>query len=984
MIFEHSDQARIFGVPPGADFPVALVSGLIKKTKNLPPENLARVELFVNTRRMQRRVMSLLQSGGPRLLPKIRLVTELSQQYEPSLSSQPVSQLRRRFELINLISALLDKEPELAPRTALFDLADSLALLLDEMNDEKVTIADIAALDVSDRSGHWERSQKFLKIIGEFSMLDTDCIPDANARQRIVIDALAQRWAMKTPEHPIIIAGSTGSRGSTAKLMAMVANLPQGAVVLPGYDFDLPQDVWENLKDPKISEVHPQYRLGKVSQNVGIGNHQVLPWNGDVTPPVPDRNRLISLAMRPAPVTNQWMLEGPNLQNIGPATENMTLIEAPSVRTEAMTIALIMREAAENNQTAALVTPDKVLSRRVRAALDRWRIEPDISAGDPLDTTAPGRLFRHVADMFGRPMSGEDLLILLKHPLVNFSGSERRQHLTWTRELELFLRRSGPAFPNGSDFDKWTESREYPPEQISWLNWILNVLERLSTVGEQPMSDHIKTHLEICCALAAGPDDVSAEYLWDAPAGIEMQRVVSEILLEATIVGKLRPRDYGNLFLAVLRRYEVRDPVRPHPDIMIWGTLEARVQGADLVILGGLNENTWPQAPSPDPWLNREMRHAVGLLLPERQIGLSAHDFQQAVAAKNVVLSRSVRDDEAPSVPSRWLSRITNLMEGISTESAQALENMRERGQDWLRQLAALETPKQQKPEPRPAPAPPVGTRPKSLPVTAITRLIRDPYAIYARNILKLFVLDPLRRQPDARLRGIALHRVLEKFIGDDVSPIDIVSSRLKLMEITDQVFAADVPWADAQILWKSRFEKIMDKFLSDEIDRRNRGKPFLLEAKGSFWIPDLDFTLTAIADRIDMTPDGRYIVYDYKSGKIPTAPEMEHFEKQLMLEAMMLEFGAFKGAHRATVDEVAHIGLGSDPGFKRHTLDPDTTKKIRGEFYEFISQFGNPDQGYSSRRAVANLRFAGDYDHLARFGEWDDSQVPTVTRVGI
>ncbi len=982
-VFEPSKHPRIFACSPGVDFPKDLVEGLLARLQGRPPNHLARVEIFVNTRRMQRRIWRLFDEGPARLLPRIRLVTDLAGDPVDGALPAAVSPLRRRLELSQLIARLLDKEPDLAPRSALFDLSDSLALLLDEMHDEAVTPADIQALDVTDRSGHWQRSQKFLSIVGQFFDTGNEQAPDQTARQRHVVEQLVSNWRVAPPTHPVIIAGSTGSRGSTSMLMQAVARLPQGAVVLPGFDFDLPASVWDQMDNPILSEDHPQFRLYQVMALSGIGNTKVLPWHKGSAPPAPFRNKLISLALRPAPVTSQWMLEGPKLSGISEGTRNMALVEAPSERVEAVAIALALRKAAENGRSAALVTPDRMLTRRVHAALDRWRIEPDVSVGEPLDQTAPGRLLRHVAELFGKPLTSEALLILLKHPIVNSGGLDRGPHLRWTRELELNFRRFGPPFPTRGDILDWAAKGQDKPDRLNWAIWVTDTVCGHEGIDQYKLEDHLAHHLATARALAAGPENEGAGQLWDGPAGAEATKTIKDLTREAPHGGTIGVRDYVTLFHGVLKRGEVRDPVRPQPNIMIWGTLEARVQGADLVILGGLNDGTWPELPTPDPWLNREMRHKAGLLVPERRIGLSAHDFQQAIAAKEVIVTRSVRDAETQTVPSRWLNRLTNLMEGMSAEGQAALNEMRSRGQEWLDMVAALEKSGRRDPIPRPSPMPPVEARPKSLSVTAISRLIRDPYAIYAQYILRLNQLDPLRQNPDAPLRGTVLHMVLETFIRDADMSLDPSSLKAQLLAITDTVLADEAPWPAARVLWRSKMERVADVFLHDEVTRLSLAEPVGLERQGALWFGDLDFTLKAKADRIDQTPDGRYIVYDYKTGTPPTKKQLQYFDKQLLLEALMAEVGAFKSLDAAQVVQVAHIGLGAKPKFDPVTLEPGDVQKIRAELLELITKYQSRQRGYTSRRAMVEMRFEGDFDHLARFGEWDETQPPEPLEVG-
>ena len=240
-MFEPTETPRVFGMPAGADFATTLVNGLQALGAGLAPLDWARVEVFVNTSRTQRRIRSVFDAGPARLLPRIRLITDLANDPTVDVGQLAISPLRRRLELSQLVAALLDNDPTLAPRSALYDLSDSLATLMEEMHGEGVDPAVFDTLNVADESGHWDRALKFLQIATQY--FDTDAAPDKELRQRRVVTALSEKWADNPPDHPIIVAGSTGSRGATSLLMQAVAKLPQGAVILPGFDNDLPADV---------------------------------------------------------------------------------------------------------------------------------------------------------------------------------------------------------------------------------------------------------------------------------------------------------------------------------------------------------------------------------------------------------------------------------------------------------------------------------------------------------------------------------------------------------------------------------------------------------------------------------------------------------------------------------------------------------------------------------------------------------------------
>ncbi|GKY86483.1 double-strand break repair protein AddB [Sinisalibacter aestuarii] len=978
-MFEHDDRPRLFALPPGVDFPRAVAEGLRARFAGQPPEALARVSLFVNTRRMQRRLSELFDEGPALLLPRIRLVTDLGQDAAFADLPPAVSPLRRRLELASLVARLLDAQPDLAPRAAIYDLADSLAALMDEMQGEGVSPEAIRALDVSDISGHWQRSLTFLGAVEAFFGEASEEPPDLEARQRRVIERLVAGWERDPPKDPVIVAGSTGSRGATQMLMRAVARLPQGAVILPGFDFDMPAPVWAALDDALAAEDHPQFRFARLMQALEIGPDRVRRWS-DHPPPNPRRNALVSLALRPAPVTDQWQVEGPGFAGIDTASDGMTLVEAPSPRAEASAIALILRHAAETGTEAALISPDRTLTRQVTAALDRWRIEPDDSAGRPLPLTAPGRFLRHIAEMTGTTITGPALVALLKHPLTSTGGGARNDHLRLSRDLELEALRDSMPYPTRAALLRWAGEKG---ERLAWVAWLSDVLDELARAGTRPLADHVAQTLALAERIAAGPGGEGAGGLWDKPAGREAKRITDELQREAPHGGSFSQADYRDLFASVLNKGEVRNPVQPHPGIRIWGTLEARVQGVELVILGGLNEGTWPETPPPDPWMNRKMRHDAGLLLPERRIGLSAHDFQQAIGAGRVVLTRAIRDAESQTVPSRWINRLVNLMSGMSAEGEAALAAMRDRGRDWLDKAALLDEAVPVPPAPRPSPRPPVEARPRQLSVTRVTTLVRDPYAVYADKVLRLRPLRPLHQSPDAPLRGTILHRVMERFVKETPAGEAPKDGHARLMTTAEEVLEADAPWPAARVLWLARLARVADQFLAGEAERRSRATPVEYEIRGRLEFDTLGFALTGTADRIDRDEAGALYIYDYKTGHIPTEAEREHIDKQLYLEAVMARAGAFDKLAAGRVAEVAYIGLGAMPKFERISIGDEDIFATRDELVALIGKYMHRAQGYTARRLAETQRFAGDYDHLSRYGEWDHSTPATPEEVG-
>jgi ATP-dependent helicase/nuclease subunit B len=975
-LFASQDSARVFALPPGTDFASALVAGLDARLAGQEPEAAARVTIWVNTRRAGRALAQALAATGPRLLPRIRALAELSADpLAPLDLAPPVPALRRKLDLARLVARLIEAEPGLAAETAAFDLADSLAELLDEMQGEGADPAALARLDAAEHAAHWQRSLRFLDLVTGYA--GAVASPDGQGRLRAVAEAWAASWATDPPPDPVIVAGSTGSRAATRAFMAAIARLPQGALVLPGFDFDLPAPVWDRLAAPGGAGAdHPQHGFRRLAAALGFDPTRVPRWT-EAPPPAPERNALVSLALRPAPVTDQWRRDGTGLAGtLACAAAGLTWLEAPGPRAEARTIAFALREAAQSATRAALVTPDRSLARRVAAELDRWRLIPDDSAGRPLGLTPPGVLLRLLADLAVIPPGPAELLVLLKHPLVNSAPGARRLHNDLIERLEIReLRREPRPILDWDALAAWAADRGDPAP--AWIAWLRRAL------APPPDPATLETlaawHRNAAEALAAGPAEAPNHALWGKDAGAAARAMLDEIAAEAAGYGPIAPAAFRALILSQLAGRDVpEEAVVTDPGIAIWGTLEARVQSAELVILAGLNEGTWPNQPGADPWLNRAMRAELGLTSPERRIGLAAHDFQQAMGAPRVVVSRATRDAEAPTVASRWLMRLENLLNGLGPEGRDALAAARSRGRMLLDRAAQLDRPPSRiPPARRPAPRPPAAARPAELSVTQLETLVRDPYAIYARHVLKLRKLDPAGRAPDALLRGSALHEALDAFVTATESGLPPDATAAYAQAVADALDAT-VPWPATRALWTARLTRVADWFVAEERTRRARGAPAAREVRGRRPLDAVPepFTVTAKADRIDRTRDGSYAIYDYKSGGVPSDREARAFHLQLPLEGAIAAAGGFDGLPPGPPAHLELIGLNKRES-RLLPADPAAIAEAWARLAELVAHYQAPEHGFVARLRPQRITYASDYDHLARYGEWGDGDEP-------
>jgi ATP-dependent helicase/nuclease subunit B len=985
-MFEPSDSPRIFAIPVGCDFLRTFVQGLRQRNADLPPEALGRVEIFVNTQRMARRLKEILIDDGALLLPKIRVITEIANHPRlPILLPKPVSKLRRQLILAQLVGKLLDADNTLAPQSAKYDLAESLSGLLDEMQGEGIAIQTLSGISVEDQSGHWKRSLEFLNILASY--WDNDSPIDAQDRQRNAALGFARSWVVSPPQHPILAIGSTGSRGETALFLRAVAALPQGAIVLPGLDRALKQNDWDALTAADTPVDNPQSTLAGFCKSAGVSLSQIADWT--VQRPVNTaRNALVSLALRPAPFTDQWLDDGPRLVPLlKEAVAGLSLVQADSPKEEAMALALRLRAAAEAGQRAVLITPDRVLTRRVTAVLQRWNILPDDSAGRPLHLTPPGIFLRMIAGCMGSRLTPLDMVALLKHPLSD-SGTPDGTSRRFAHEYERSKLRGGAPFVDFDNIRDWADKDVNDPQRRVWADWVVRCLAPFESITNGDLAAFLTAHLLAAETLAAGPIAAENHGLWLKENGKSAAGVFAKLADEVDVAGGLSVADYQALFANVMKGVTVREAIASHPLIAIWGTLEARVESADLVILGGLNDTVWPGVENPDPWLNRSMRAQIGLPTPERLIGLSAHDFQQGCGAAQLIISRSIRDGDSPTVPSRWIVRLLNLLNGLGAEGEAAVRDVVAKGHEWLTYARLVDRPQKPVPTaPRPAPVPPAHARLKQLSVTQVERLIRDPYAIYAQKILQLKKLDPLGREPDALIRGIALHAVVERFVTTwpDTLPED---ARTALLSVAEEALQDEVPWPALQRIWLARLARIAGWFVAGEHERRGQARIVGQEVQGERRIAELDFTLTAKADRIDQDADGGLIIYDYKSGSPPSKDEIKYFKKQLHLEAAIVAEGGFDGVPQGIPVAWEYIGLsGSGQETAGKTLREPTSVEeaelVWRELTELVSAYRNPAKGFPARPRMQKMGFSYEYDHLARKGEWEESDAPVDIPVG-
>lgn len=962
-----AERRRVCNIPAHRSFVDALAAGLMREHEGAA---LARLTVLLPNRRAIRALTEAFVrlSGGGLLLPRMLPIGDIGEaealgSFDGVLALESelppaADAFERRMLLMPLVARWQKRTGRSSAAVETLRLVDALAATLDQLELEDV---DPARLEESggDLGEHWNKTAVFLSIVvREWPRILATLGKMGRVRRRqALLRGIAARWGAAPPARHIVAAGMAGADPAAAALLAAIAAMPTGSVVLPGLDSATAD--WDALAG---FPSHPQASLHQMLARMGIARGEVLPWPylSDRDGP-PERSDAIASALALPASTANWP----------PASmfAGLKVAETANPAEEAAVIALAMRRQLETpGASAALVTPDRGLARRVAAQLGRWDIEVDDTAGTPLARTPAGTLTGAAIGAGAHGFAPVALLALLKHPLAGPEDpAERLAWLDDVRRLDLALRGVRPA-PGLKGIA--ARIRNLPPRAMSADDaarlkaWWKAVVPRL-----RPLESLMKSPARLDAgadALRAFVDDLSGGRVWRGPAGRAAADLIAALIAHGASAGKIPPADLPALFGAMANDVAVRPAFGRHPRLAIYGLLEARLQRADLMVLGGLNEGVWPAADSFDPWLPPALRRRLGLPETERAAGLAAHDFTGGAGAPAVLLTRARRDASAPTVPSRLWLRLT-AFSGGRLESDDAL----------LGAARALDVRTPVPPAAPPKPAPPAALRPKRISVTAVDRLRADPFSFYAQTMLRLDILDPLDADPSAADKGTLVHAMLERLIGDG----GLFDSDARARVVDDILRRhADQPLIAA--LWRPRVVRMLDWAAATLAARRDAGwRLSFAERKGRLRAAGVE--LTGKADIIQRGAEGLAIA-DFKTGRLPGAGMIaDGFALQLGLLGWLAEAGVIAGIDAAPVTELAYWKLSGgerEPGKAVTTAGnhveawgdvPAFIAACRSVFEEVANRYLTGTAPFEARLHPEHAAHLHDYDHLSRLAEW-------------
>ncbi len=977
----------VYSIAAHRGFADALVAGLVPRYSE-EGLGLGRLTLLLPSARAARTVteafIRLMGTGGQAgmLLPRMAVVgdLDLDDTLGPLLDPlrfadipPAIDATERLFVLADILRREMGKDAPPAP--AILKLARDFGQTMDRLLVEEVTpdelLSDRVLTLFGDLAGHWQESlHRFATVQRHWlAELERRGAVDAATRRNLLFDGAARAWKADPPETPIVAAGVTSASPSLARLLKVVSELPQGAVILPDLDLTMDSDVWDELgragarpepDDTPFAKddapTHPQYHLKLLLNRMGIARGEVRPWHRKgMTAAPPERSHAIGSLFLPPKASTRWI----DLPAEKRRLSGVRLMESAAPEEEAQAIALMAREALETSERrVAIVTPDRGLARRIVHHLRRWNIEADDSAGRELSQTPAGRLLLLLAEVLAEDAAPVPLVALLGHPLVrrgDGEGTSRGDHLKALRAFDKELR--GPRPAAGLEPLSAIAAKAGVAEWWQEMSAILAPL--LDMTEATPLADSLD-------ALVAVGEALCGEALWALEDGRALSSFIEDWRMRARETGfALDARDLHTVLQDALAQIAVRPPYGGHPRIAIYGLLEARMSRADMVICAGLNEGSWPARSGAEPLLAPAVLRALGVPASEFRIGLAAHDLAGALGAPEVVLSRSQRDADGPAIASRFWLRVKALLGGDlgSAHSEVAMPAM----------AAALDRPAEIIPATQPHPMPSAEQRKVSVSVTALDRLRSDPYQFYASQIMGLRDWDGLDAEPTPAWQGELAHDILERWHKGEGDLRDIALRQL------DQMNAHPL----TRHLWQPRLLRALE-WVEDAIGWEEGREPVLFEEKGE--ITHKGVTINGRIDRLDRLADGSFVVIDYKTGRPPSGSQVEAgYALQLGTLGIMLEEGGF-GARNGKASAFEYWSLGrnkdSETGFgyidtplkigrKRSGIVPeDFMPQARKFLDEALDHYILGSEPFTAR---LNPDAPGydTYDQLMRLEEW-------------
>ncbi len=843
----------------------------------------------------------------PMILPQIKAVSdfdedELLLKIDDFANVMPAIDKDER--LFNFIKLIMTKNNVNLPQA--YYLSIELASFLDEANNLGVDLANLENIVADDYAEHVKDMLSFLRIITKSwpNILCEYGKIDASERQSQILALAAKN--MNNSKQKIVVAGVSAP---FVCIKEFLRTLDNADIYFYGVDMVLPAPDWD-----VINETHPSFENKMMMEHLGVKRSDMI----NVFEPS-KKEEFVSELMRPAITSEKWQ----NInQDLITCFNDFNVIEAENMAQEALIIALIIKKHLDENKDVALVSPDRGLSRRVCAELKRFDIEVDDTAGRPLSSTPLGAFMRLILLNVINDCDVVSFLSLIKHPYF-----------------------ADKSFVK--EYEKKVLRKKQKDEELSMMaNAIKDklVLPQRASLKEM-MSEHIKLCQAFC------------EKLFVKEEGRVATQLFSEILEKSELIDAIDVAEYQEYFESVLSGAMVRNTYAAHPKVKILGPIEARFNKYDVTIIGACVEGVWPLAANANPWLSESMKKQLGLKTHSYNVGIYSFDFAASLLSKKVYVTHSLKSGGAPQVKSRFLLKLEALGKLLGYKD--------EKKEEWIYKKVAqiINQPTNNINIEPPAPKPPLYARPQEISASQIEVLIKDPYQIFAKKILGLYMLDDLKQEPDIKDYGTIIHKILEIFYKK-YPTVFPQNAKEELLAIGQEVFEQNKLSQELLIFWQEKLNKIVDWLV--EVENKYCVDVSKRYSEISASINLANFVVKAKADRIDVLTNGQINIVDYKTGQIKSKSQIySGYAPQLPAEGII-----FEDHLKTDVANLIYWQLGKKQALYNDNLE-ELFLKAKEQLLALISAYGDEDMPYHSYVDANNMPKFSDYEHLSRFKEW-------------
>ncbi len=924
------DKTNVFNIPANYHFFRSLFDWAEKKFG----AEISQVKFFLPNRRSCREFREVfLQKKTNTILPQIKAISDIS--YEDFFDFLPNLEAKENIDELLKIKTLSGSDylfflsQEIQKLSIFgqdldfeqaFKIAINLQSLFDDIEREEIDLKKLEEIDDSNLSQHRLLTLDFLKnfhVQIKNSLLKKDVF-FASSSQNFIIQKFVSLLEKQGSKTPIVIAGSTGSVSFSSKLIRAISQ--KNFVVLHGAS-----------DEDFAAENHPQFFLNRLIKFLKIEKKaigQIAEEKFSLSPQ--SRQKLISLMVLPSAETLKWQEVSKYLDVENTSQDlakNFHLIEAKNEIEEAKIIKLILLEALQNKKTSALITNNDKLAKLVKLELEQSFLPFNDTRNLSIFNSHLVNFLLLILELIESDFNSHSLLAILKNPLCAYSQDKKL-----LADFEIKILRQDRANSGLEGINKKLENDKILKEFFG------NFCADFSEFSTFTLASQTSALVKIAQNLSK---KTWQQLLEPEPAQIELFEFFEKLKTqkEITLNSKNLLSSFKTL-LSQLSYFEKSDASAP---IQILSTIEARLLNYDLVIIASLNEGDFPQVEA-ENWLGKKIKKDLGIDRVLKKSGQSAYDFCNYLSNRSVVLTRCKSSNGGVLIESPFLLKFKTICQkiGVSLNSGEKYFALLAKTNEVQSRQIKVANPK-----------PKIEFRPKKISITDISKLLSDPYDIYAKKILQLKELEKIDFEPSYAEFGSFIHKALEEFVKNPKEE--------NFLEKAQEIFEEYFLFSESKLIWWPKFENIFAEFVKENqrfLNLENR-----VEIPADVFVAGI--TIRGKIDRVIVNDEGGLEIFDYKTGQVPGKKDvMLGINPQLTLAALMLleEKIASLNYWKLSSSSASEIKKICDDREEILILTA-AAKAGLARLFEF---FANEENGYTATDNSAR----SDYKNLARSEE--------------